>query len=372
MKKYFKTKEDMQEFINEMVMYNSLIKEQEFEAISTSGGPSGEEEDFPSLSGVKLEKINMPGAAQVATQMLNDLKGKNEKKHAQDIVNAIHKPIFEACKGEGTWETYKDKYTEGMTINDFYVKNISTRHWSSWFLNRCYLGTNVEAEIIQHSKGFGHAGCCYPWYTALDNRKKISENPSSFTGKKMFILVTKDEVMGMGGLSNGDASLVGQGADPPEVSWIASQKELGGGKVHMNIMTGAGWIGGNLSDQVSTSKGDADKANAFMIMVNVGGVKKEESSDIITKGSINSGEEEKSFKPVIGFKKYIITFKGEDSTKRVAYWYKKEDSGKEIVKIKDAKDPKKSVVDLGATKKSEFLNKLKNSSSGASAQFKNI
>lgn len=230
----------------------------------------GEDEDFGSLQGIPLEKIPISGAGQNAAGLLSLLQGKGEKKESDRIaiVTAVHMPIYDACKGSGSFK--KDvKESGGKTLFNFYKDELASKAWSAWFLNRCYLDTPAENFIIKHSNGFGHAGCCYPYLSAMKNRLELIKNPNSKKGQEIVILASRAEVQSLGGFTDGDASVVGQGGAAPTLGFIANQGKLSSGSAHMNVKSGGKWIGGNLSDTVKSAGDDTKKANAFMIMVKV-------------------------------------------------------------------------------------------------------
>ena len=239
------------------------------------------EEDLPPISNIDLEKISMEVAGKNASDLLSQLKNKKEDTHREDIVSAIHKPIYDLARGAGSFESTKDRHSKDKTLFQHYVDNLHKGNfaWSGWFLNRCYIGSKAESEIKTHCLRFSHSGCCYPWYRAIENRRKLSDNPGSFIGKSLLILASKKEVEKLGGFTDGDASVVGQGGAAPTLKWLASQKKLGSGKVHMNVKSGGSWIGGNLSNAVKSSGDDTGEANAFMIMVKVKGSEKAKPKD---------------------------------------------------------------------------------------------
>ena len=241
---------------------------------------------FGSLSKIDLEKESMAGAGKNAADLLSSLGGKGEKTEEDRIaiVTAVHLPIYDAIKGSGRFKK-DNKESGGKTLFDYYKDGLGSKAWSSWFLNRCYLGTPAESFIKGHGATFGHSGCCYPYLAAMKNRKDLIENPESKKGKSIVILATKEEVEELGGFADGDASIVGQGGAAPTLEFIAGQKKLSSGKAHMNIKSGGNWIGGNLGGSksgggtVKTAGDDTQKANAFMIMVKVKGLKDSKPGD---------------------------------------------------------------------------------------------
>ena len=245
------------------------------------GETSDEKYDISKLS---FKQIDLSPAAKVASDLHGKIGGAGVKESegvgGKTIVSLVHEPLYDAIKGEGAMK--RDKKGE-LSLFDYYSQNLRTNHWSSWFLNRCYLGSNGWAYIKAIAKGFEHSGCCYPYANiALNNRPKVFNNPESMKGKTMLMIFSKEEIVKSPDLDfkPGIASIVGGSGPDPDWENIRTTTKLVTGDKHMNVMVSDGkWIGGNLSN--STGVKNDDNKGGYMLLVKFIGLREEETSSAV-------------------------------------------------------------------------------------------
>jgi hypothetical protein len=270
------------------IIRESIVKEVGFDAYkgtTISGQSVNKKQDTVgnenyNISQLKFEQIDISSAGDNARNLHSKIGGagvrEGDPESNKKIVELIHKPIYDAIKGDGAME--RDKKGE-KTVFQYYVDNLNSNAWSAWFLNRCYLGTPAEPYIKSIAKTFTDSGCCYPYaYIASNNRSKVFNEPDALKGKTMLMIFSKEEIDSSSdlSLSPGVASIVGQSGGDPNWENIRTSTQLVSGEKHMNIMAGPGqWIGGNLSNSTGV-KNDSNKGG-YMILVKFVGLKEEDS-----------------------------------------------------------------------------------------------
>lgn len=229
------------------------------------------------ISQLSFTQLDMSAAGDAAKELHGQIGGAslNEEDHGAQIVELVHEPLYNKIKGNKN--AFKTDKKGNESLFDYYSNNLATNHWSSWFLNRCYMDSAAWSKIAEIAKGFEHSGCCYPYaYIAKNNRPAVFNNPESMKGQKMLMIFSREEIINSPDLDfkPGVASIVGQGGGDPSWDDIRSSTELKSGSKHMNVYVGGNdWIGGNLSNSTGV-KNDINKGG-YMVFVRFNGLKSE-------------------------------------------------------------------------------------------------
>ena len=276
------TEEEIRKAISDALKKESLFKQSRGSGSNTGSGRRARvsKSEKYSIDQLIFEQIDLSKAAETAAYLHSQIGRagvkESEGSGGKTIVRLVHEPLYDKIKGAGAMK--RDKSGK-LSLFDYYSKNLKTNHWSSWFLNRCYMDTPAWPYIESIAKGFKHSGCCYPYAKiAASNRPAVFNKPENMKGKTMLMIFSKEEIEASPdlALTPGVASIVGQGGGQPSWDNIRRTTKLKSGDKHMNVMVSKGnWIGGNLSNSTG-SRNDGNK-NGFMLLVKFVGIRESRS-----------------------------------------------------------------------------------------------
>lgn len=182
-------------------------------------------EDLPSLSGIQFKTVSKETPADKASEELSFWAG-GDRKESENSEDSNQKL-------KDYWDAAKYQHPK---------PNLWSEPWSAAFISFIMKEGGIS--------DFPFSGAHTTWATkALENRKALSEDPSKFKNKELYILFKRDEVKPQKGdlafrLREGDID-----------AWIKS----GGGKAksHSDVfISPTEVIGGNLGDSVKKAKFD--------------------------------------------------------------------------------------------------------------------